>query len=107
ALGKVKARNLSGIGLGGLAQFEPDAKGHISLRLEEKPKAVDTAAPGAFAQSWSESWTGFQNSVGAILRGFGVLLPWLAVLGLVLWLVRRWWGGGAKAESTGTVEKKV
>lgn len=88
-LGEVNRRELQGVGLGDLAKYDNDAKGTLTVTLQEKPPA--TVTPSSFEQTWEDALGGFGRSLSAILRGFGVILPWLALLLAALFLGRRWW----------------
>lgn len=91
ALGRVAARQISGLGLGDLSRTDPDGLGVIELTMSEK----STLAPAASESAASirvrvrEGLEGFYSSMGLIAYGLVVLLPWLVLALLVGWIVAR------------------
>ncbi|MCZ7644398.1 MAG: DUF4349 domain-containing protein [Planctomycetota bacterium] len=88
ALGRVKNRNLKGLGLGDLSRVDPNVVGEVSVTFGEKPKLAPQE-DGAFRLMLRDTFGGFLNSIGIIIRGLGWMVPWLAGLGLVYLLLRR------------------
>lgn len=88
-LGKVKVRQLTGLGLGELANVDKDVIGKVQVVLTEKP-ALAPQEEGAFRLMLRDTFGGFLNSMGYIIRGLGMILPWLAIFGVVLLGAVRW-----------------
>lgn len=88
-LGKVKVRQLTGLGLGELSNVDKDVIGKVQVVLTEKP-ALAPQEEGAFRLMLRDTFGGFLNSMGYIIRGLGMILPWLAIFGAVVLLAVRW-----------------
>lgn len=89
SLGKVKVRQLTGLGLGELSNVDKDVIGKVQVVLTEKP-ALAPQEEGAFRLMLRDTFGGFLNSMGYIIRGLGMILPWLAIFGAVLLVAVRW-----------------
>jgi len=91
SLGRVAARQVTGLGLGDLSRIDPDSLGVIELTLAEK--ASFTPAPDEASASIRarirDGLGGFYSSIGLIAYGLTVLLPWFVVAGLVGWILVR------------------
>lgn len=88
-LGKVKVRQLTGLGLGELSNVDKDVIGKVQVILAEKP-ALAPQEEGAFRLMLRDTFGGFLNSMGYIIRGLGMILPWLAIFGAVVLVAVRW-----------------
>ena len=90
-LGRVAARQISGLGLGDLSRIDPDALGVIELTLGEKSALTPapSEASGSIRAKIREGLSGFYESIGLIAYGLVVLLPWLLLAGLLGWVVVR------------------
>ncbi|MBI1826997.1 MAG: DUF4349 domain-containing protein [Planctomycetes bacterium] len=91
SLGRVAARQITGLGLGDLSRIDPDSLGVIELTLAEK--ASFTPAPDEASASIRarirDGLGGFYSSIGMIAYGLTVLLPWLLLAGIFGWLLAR------------------
>jgi hypothetical protein len=96
-LGRVKSRQLQGVGLGGLSKTDPNVVGEVALTLEEK-LAFAPHEEGAFRGMWRDTFGGFLDSMGIIIRGLGVILPWATLLGLFVWVLYRFTGSRAASQ---------
>ncbi|HYF52063.1 MAG TPA: DUF4349 domain-containing protein [Planctomycetota bacterium] len=88
-LGRVKTRNLQGLGLGDLSKVDPSVFGEVVLFIEEKP-ALAPQEEGAFRMMLRDTFGGFLHSMGLIVRGLGMILPWLLMGGLFIWIIWRY-----------------
>ncbi|MCK6472030.1 MAG: DUF4349 domain-containing protein [Planctomycetes bacterium] len=88
-LGKVKVRQLTGLGLGELSNVDKDVIGKVQVVLAEKP-ALAPQEEGSFRLMLRDTFGGFLNSMGYIIRGLGMILPWLAIFGVVVLAAIRW-----------------
>jgi hypothetical protein len=91
ALGKVSSRELHGMGLGSSFHHDEDALGVVTLTLGEKAALAPEPdrAGGAFRRYLRDGLSGLWNSLGMITFGIIVMLPWLIVVVLVAWLIKR------------------
>ncbi|MBE7466978.1 MAG: DUF4349 domain-containing protein [Planctomycetes bacterium] len=87
-LGRVKTRNLQGLGLGDLSRVDPSVLGEVTVTLSERPK-LTPHEEGAFRLFMRDTFSGFLASISIIVRGFGFVLPWLLGAALVYLLLRR------------------
>jgi len=87
-LGRVKVRELKGLGLGDLSKVDPNVIGQVTVVLEEKPN-ITPQEEGAFRLLLRDTFGGFLTSMGYIIRGLGVILPWALILGVIVWFVVR------------------
>jgi hypothetical protein len=97
-VGRVKSRQLQGLGLGDLSKTDPNVIGEVVLTLEEKP-SITPQEEGSFRSMLRDTFGGFLGSMGYIVRGFGMILPWALMLGLFVWLVSRFVGTTATKQT--------
>ncbi len=92
-LGRVVSQQVQGVGLGKLSQADPKALGVISVTIGEK--ATISPGPGMAGNSiryWTrEGLAALYASVGVIVYGMVVILPWLIVVVLVGVVVCKLW----------------
>ncbi len=91
-LGRVKSRDVKGVGLGELSRVDPNVVGEIAVTIQEKP----TIAPqeeGSFRMLMRDTFGGFLTSMGYLIRGLGMMLPWLAVIAVLFGLIWRFTRG--------------
>lgn len=90
-LGRVESRQISGTGLGDLSRADPEAMGVIELSLSEK--AAISPGPERAGESLRgrlrDGLAGLYASLGWIVYGLVVLAPWLAIAGVMGWIVLR------------------
>ncbi|GMV79653.1 MAG: hypothetical protein AMXMBFR7_08370 [Planctomycetota bacterium] len=103
-LGRVKTRNLQGLGLGDLSRVDPSVLGEVTVTLSERPKFTPHEE-GAFRLFLRDTFSGFLASIAVIVRGFGIVLPWLLGAVVVYLLLRR--AGKKPAAAAPTVVEPV
>ena len=103
-LGRVKTRLGEGLGLGDAATLDASVIGELTVKLEERP-GMTTQEEGAFRQMLRETFGGFLSSMGYIIRGLGMVLPWLAIFGVLIVLVLR--AQRKKEAATGSVAARA
>ncbi|MFH0940199.1 MAG: DUF4349 domain-containing protein [Planctomycetota bacterium] len=86
--GHVKTRQIQGLGLGDLSKVDPNVIGEVVLVFAEKP-SLAPQEEGSFRLMLRDTFGGFLSSMGFVIRGFGMLLPWVILAGLVVWLISR------------------
>jgi hypothetical protein len=94
-LGRVKSREVRGLGLGDLSRIDPNVVGEIAVTIQEAP----TIAPqeeGSFRLMMRDTFGGFLTSMGYVIRGLGMMLPWLLLVALIGGLI--WRGTRPKAD---------
>jgi hypothetical protein len=84
--GRVKDRQLQGLGLGDLSKVDPNVIGEVAVVLQEKP-AIAPQEEGSFRLMLRDTFGGFLTSMGYIVRGLGMILPWAAFAALIIGLI--------------------
>jgi len=86
-LGSVKSRNIQGLGLGELSHIDPNVQGELIVNIEERSRTIPVEVDAAHS-TLRETFGGLLTSLGIIVRGFGLMLPWLLLVALVYGIVR-------------------
>jgi hypothetical protein len=84
--GRVKDRQLQGLGLGDLSKVDPNVIGEVAVVLQEKP-ALAPQEEGSFRLMLRDTFGGFLTSMSYIIRGLGMILPWAAFAALIIGLI--------------------
>jgi hypothetical protein len=91
SLGRVTAREITGLGLGDLSQADPNSMGAMTLTLAEKApiNPGPDRAGGSIRTALRNALAGLYTSLGLIAYGLIVIAPWLVLIFLPAWLIVR------------------
>jgi len=102
-LGRVRTRQVRGLGLGDLTRLDPNVTGEITLSLQEPATILPEPARAgqSIRKMLRDGLAGLYTSLGLILYGLVVMAPWLVIVAVVVWLTARVLRRRAAAASQG------
>ena len=90
-IGTVSYREIDGLGLGNLSKVNPNAWGVIQIVFIQPPPTAPTQeqSTGKLQQAMRDGLKGLYSSLGMILYGVVVLLPWVVILLVVIFVGKK------------------
>ena len=91
ALGQVRTKQVMGVGDGGGDAPNPKALARISITLVQRSArtVLTEEAHGSIAGAFIEGWKSLKATTAFIINGLIVMLPWIVIIGLLTFAVRR------------------